>query len=68
MQSEFTELVQSFKALQLDYEKLGWLNTEVYARSCRALEWADKNNTKVLELLKAGENANDWAKHLGTEN
>jgi hypothetical protein len=68
MEAEFTELVQAFKALQSDYEKIGFCNVNVYARACRALDWVDKNNTKVLELLKAGENANDWAKHLGTEN
>jgi hypothetical protein len=67
MEAEYAELIAAFKALQLDYEQIGFRNDNVYARVCHALDWADKNNNKVMALLKAGENADDWAKHQGTE-
>jgi len=66
MEAEFTELVNAFKALQADYEHIGFRNDAVYARVCHALDWADKNNTKVLALLRAGENIEDvWKNQSG---
>ena len=67
IEQEYLELVAAFVALQADYEKIGWANTEVYARSCRALDWAEKNQNRMVELIRAGENAGDLAKHLGKE-
>ncbi|HUC89780.1 MAG TPA: hypothetical protein VMR45_03185 [Patescibacteria group bacterium] len=60
MESEYNELVASHKALQADYERMGWINVEVYARSCRALDWAEKNNSRMVELIRAGQGIQDW--------
>ena len=65
MESEYNELVAAFKALQADYKKIGWINTEVYARSYRALDWAEKNQSRMVELIRAGENIQDWQMNTG---
>ena len=66
MENEYLEMVNAFLALQADYEKMGWINTEVYARSCRALDWAEKNNSRMVELIRAGEGIQDvWANQQG---
>jgi hypothetical protein len=65
---QYKELVAAFKDLQKDYEAIGFRNNAIYARSCHALDWADKNHTRMLAIIKGGENADDWAKHLGNEN
>ena len=67
METEYLELVAAHKALQADYEKMGWINTEVYARSCRALDWAEQNQSRMVELIRTGENAIDYNKHRGKE-
>jgi hypothetical protein len=66
-EADYIELIAAFKALQADYEKIGWVNTEIYARACRALDKADKTLTKMLALLNAGENIQDYWKHQGKE-
>jgi hypothetical protein len=66
MENEYNELVASFKALQLDYEAIGFRNDLVYARSCRALDWAEKNNSRMVELIRAAEGIQDvWANQQG---
>ena len=66
MENEYNELIAAHKALQSDYEKMGWINTEVYARSCRALDWAEKNQSKMVELIRAAEGIQDvWANQQG---
>jgi hypothetical protein len=66
IEQEYNELIAAHKALQADYEKMGWINTEVYARSCRALDWAEKNQSKMVELIRAGEGIQDvWANQQG---
>ena len=67
MESEYNELVAAFLALQKEYEAIGFQNTPVYARACRALDWAEKNQSRMVELIRAGENIQDWQKHLGNE-
>ena len=66
-EADYIELIAAFKALQADYEKIGWMDVESYARSCRALDKADKTLTKTLAVLKAGENIQDWQLHQGKE-
>jgi hypothetical protein len=39
---EFQELVDAFKALQKDYEAIGFRNDAVYARACRALDHIER--------------------------
>jgi hypothetical protein len=56
---EYVALVAAFKALQLDYEKIGFRNDAVYAQSCHALDNADKSMNKMLEIIKAGEGMED---------
>ena len=66
IEQEYNELIAAHKALQADYEKMGWINTEVYARSCRALDWAEKNNSRMVELIRTGEGMTDvWANQQG---
>jgi hypothetical protein len=62
-EAEYIELIDSYKALQSDYEHIGWQNTEIYARSCRALAVADKTKEATLAKLRAGENIQDVWKH-----
>ena len=65
MESEYLEMVASFVALQLDYEKIGFVDTPVYARACRALDWAEKNQSQMVELIRAGEGIQDWQENTG---
>ena len=65
MENEYNELVAAHKALQADYERMGWINAKVYARSCRALDWAEKNNSRMVELIRAGEGIQDWQENTG---
>jgi hypothetical protein len=68
MEAEYRELIESFLALQKEYEAIGFRNTPVYARACRALDWAEKNQNQMVELIRTGENAIDFNKHRGNEN
>ena len=66
METEYNELVAAHKALQADYEKIGFVDTPVYARSCRALDWAEKNQSRMVELIRAGANIEDvWKNQQG---
>ena len=65
--AEFQELIESHKALQADYEHIGFRNTAIYARSCRALANVDFNMAAILRQLDAGDTAQDFHKHLGQE-
>jgi hypothetical protein len=65
--AEFQELIEAHKALQADYEKIGWIKTDVYARSCRALANVDFNMAAILKQLDDGDTAQDFHKHLGRE-
>ena len=66
MEAEYRELIESFKALQADYEAIGFRNTPVYARACRALDWAEKNQSRMVELIRAGANIEDvWKNQQG---
>ena len=60
---EYKELVEAFKALQTDYEKMGFRNDIVYARSCHALDNADTSMKRMCETIKAGEGILDVWKH-----
>jgi hypothetical protein len=65
-EAEYIELLDSYKALQTDYERIGWQNTEVYARSCRALAVADKTKEATIRQLNAGANIEDvWKNQSG---
>ena len=63
---EYTELIAAFKDLQREYEAIGWRNDAVYARTCHALDHADKSMKKMLEIIKAGEGIQDvWKNQEG---
>ena len=55
MIEQYNELVAAFKDLQTEYEQIGFQNTPVYARACRALDWAEKNQSKMVEIFRAAE-------------
>jgi hypothetical protein len=65
---EYIELVSAFKDLQSDYEKTGFRNDTVYARSCHALDNADKSMKRMQEIIKGGEAIDDFQKNLGHNN
>ena len=66
MESEYLDLVAAFKALQAEYEAIGFRNTPVYARACRALDWAEKNQSRMVELIRTGERMADvWQNQQG---
>ena len=66
MESEYNEIIAAFKALQAEYEKMGFRNDPVYARTCRALDWAEKNQSRMVELIRAGANIEDvWKNQQG---
>jgi ethanolamine utilization microcompartment shell protein EutL len=66
METEYNELVAAFKALQTDYRSIGIMNEAVYARSCHALDWAEKNQSKMVELIRTGEGMSDvWQNQQG---
>ena len=66
IEQEYNELVAAFKDLQHEYEAIGFRNDPVYARSCRALDWAEKNQSKMVELIRAAEGIQDvWANQQG---
>ena len=66
MIEQYNELVAAFKALQAEYEAIGFRNTPVYARTCRALDWAEKNQSRMVELIRAGANIEDvWKNQQG---
>jgi hypothetical protein len=59
---EFQELVDAFKALQKDYEAIGFRNDAVYARACRALDTADRTMEQTKSKLRIAEGLADaWA-------
>jgi hypothetical protein len=65
---EYVELVAAFKALQTDYENIGFRNDAVYARSCHALHNADKSMKRMQEIIKGGEKIEDFQENLGRNN
>jgi hypothetical protein len=60
---EYIELVAAFKDLQKDYETIGFRNDAVYARTCHALDHADKSMKRMQEIINAGENIEDTWKN-----
>ena len=67
LQAAFMRLVTTHKDLQRDYEHIGFINTQVYANSCRALAYVEEHLAEILVKLYEAELAEDWAKHLGHE-
>jgi len=65
-EQEFQELVDAFKALQKDYEAIGFRNDAVYARACRALDMADRTMEQTKSKLRIAEGLADvWANQQG---
>jgi hypothetical protein len=63
---EYQELVDAFKALQHDYEAIGFRNDAVYARACRALDMADRAMEETKRRLATGQRMADvWANQQG---
>jgi hypothetical protein len=59
---EYQELVDAFKALQKDYEAIGFRNDAVYARACRALDMADRTMERTKQKLYVAEGLADvWS-------
>ena len=58
-EAEYRELVESYQALQQDYEHIGWVKTDIYARSCRALDMAETTMPATIRQLHAGANIED---------
>jgi hypothetical protein len=67
LQATFMRLIASYKEMQLDYHKVGFINPTIWGNSCRALDEAEKKLTDILTKLHEGEYIEDWQKHLGHE-
>jgi hypothetical protein len=67
LQATFMRLITSYKELQLDYHKVGFINPTIWGNSCRAIDEAEKNLADILTKLHEGEYIEDWQKHLGHE-
>jgi hypothetical protein len=60
-EEDFRELVESYKALLVDYEHVGFMIPSIRYRAIESLAKADK----LMPTVAAGANIEDYWKHQG---